>query len=114
MTEQSKQEMRRRKKQTRNSQTAKGLYDKVRSKFVKGPDGYGEVVSKAREMAMERNGGPLPKGMIAHHVGGGASNNHSDSDEKTAIVISKSANTAESNMRRAGKTRAFIKKKLGF
>lgn len=34
-------------KQTRNALTSRGIYDKQRSKHVRGKDGYGKVISVA-------------------------------------------------------------------
>lgn len=107
----SKAEMHEKKKQTRNSATAKGLYDKVRSKWVKGADGYGAVISVAREKLLDKSHGKAPEGAVAFHLQGGAHNNHSTADEG-AIWSTKGQNTAESNMRRAGESEASIKKKL--
>lgn len=91
------------KKQTRKSDTAKGLYTKVRSKILKGKDGYGAVVTVAREIAMMKAGKPLPSHMVAHHIDGNKKGAKNIDDDKKVMVVSKGENTAESNMRRAGK-----------
>lgn len=111
--ESSKAKVEKKKKQTRNTETAKGLYTKVRSKFEKGADGYGAVVTLAREKAMEANGGSLPKGSAVHHKSGSKAGAKNKKDDMDFGVMSKSDNTRESNMRRAGRTKAYIRKKLG-
>jgi hypothetical protein len=110
----SKAAIRERHKQTRNADTAKGLYTKVRSKIVKDPKtGYGIVVTKARELMIEKLGHNIPSNMVAHHLAGGSSVDDTWSQEKNAALVPKGENTAESNYRRGGKSRAWIKKKIG-
>jgi hypothetical protein len=111
--ESSKAKVAEKKKQTRNTSTAKGLYTKTRSKFMKGSDGYGAVVTLAKEKAMEANGGPLPKGSAVHHKSGNKAGAKNTKDDMDFGVMTKGENTAESNMRRAGRTKAYIRKKLG-
>jgi hypothetical protein len=88
------------KEQTRNSLTAKGVgYNKVRSKFLKGPDGYGRVISVAREKLLEKSGGKDPgKDVVARHLKPGA---HFEKDGGAAKWGSRGDNTAESNKFRA-------------
>jgi hypothetical protein len=111
--ESSKAKVAEKKKQTRNTDTAKGLYTKVRSKFEKGADGYGKVITLAREKAMEASGGSLPKGSAVHHKSGSKAGADNKKDDMDFGVMTKGENTAESNMRRAGRTKAYIRKKLG-
>jgi hypothetical protein len=111
--ESSKAKVEKKKKQTRNTESAKGLYTKVRSKFIKDKNGYGEPVTLAREKAMEANGGPLPKGSAVHHKSGNKAGAKNTKDDEDFSVISFSDNVRESNMRRAGRTKAYIRKKLG-
>lgn len=112
--ESSKAKVEKKKKQTRNTDTAKGLYTKVRSKWIKEPDtSYGAVVTLAREKAMDKNGGPLPKGTAVHHKSGNKAGAKNTKDDMDFGVLTKGENTAESNMRRAGRTKAYIRKKLG-
>jgi hypothetical protein len=105
------------KKQTRNSDTAKGLYSKVRSKWLKEKGtNYGQVVTAARENAMDANGGPLPKGTAVHHVNGSVPGAKNTKDDANFEVVSFGDNVRESNMRRGkkadiGKIRAWIKKR---
>jgi hypothetical protein len=110
--ESSKAALAKRKEQTRNSDSAKGLYRKVRSKFVKDESGkYGRVVTVAREKLIEKNGGKDPgPDVIAFHTEGGS--HWGDKGDDKAIWSTKAQNTAESNMRRAGKKKSEIKKKL--
>jgi hypothetical protein len=111
--ESSKAKVAEKKKQTRNTDTARGIYTKTRSKFLKDKDGYGMPVTLAREKAMEANGGPLPKGTAVHHKKGSVAGAKNKEDDNHFSVISKGKNTAESNMRRAGRSKAYIRKKLG-
>ena len=111
--ESSKAKVEKQKKQTRNTLTAKGIYDKQRSKFLKDPKtGYGRVISVAREKLLEKNGGEDPgPDVVAFHIEGGSHKNGKTEDEK-AIWATKGQNTSESNMRRAGRVKEYIKKKL--
>jgi hypothetical protein len=111
--ETSKARLKERKEQTRKAETSRGLYDKVRSKFVKGKDGYGAVIAVARERLLAKNGGKDPgSDMVAFHVEGGSHRNGKSNDEK-AIWASKGDNSRESNYRRGGKSKKEIQKKLG-
>jgi hypothetical protein len=112
--ESSKAKVEKKKKQTRNTATAKGLYTKTRSKWIKEPDtSYGAVVTLAREKAMDKNGGPLPKGTAVHHTKGSKEGAKNTEDDNHFAVVSFGDNVRESNMRRAGRTKAYIRKKLG-
>jgi hypothetical protein len=90
-------------KQTRNSLTAKGIgYDKVRSKYLKGPDGYGRVISVAREELIKKNGGKDPgKDMVAAHYDPG--DHLGEKDGGRARFKTRGWNTAEANRLRSGK-----------
>ncbi len=89
----------RKKKQTRNSLTAKGIgYNKVRSKIEKGPDGYGKVVSVAREKLMQKLGYDPGVDVVAQHLEPGA---HFEKDGGAFKKGTRSENTAESNSLRA-------------
>jgi hypothetical protein len=84
------------KKQSRNSLTAKGIgYYMVRSKFLKGPDGYGRVISKARENLIAKNGGKDPgKDVVAAHLSPGA---HLEKSGGAAKFKTRGENSTESN-----------------
>lgn len=90
------------KKQTRNSLTAQGRgYRMVRSKHLKGPDGYGRVISLAREKLIEKNGGKDPgENMVAAHFEPGA---HFEKDGGKARFKTRGWNTGEANKMRAKK-----------
>ena len=87
------------KNQTRKSLTAKGIgYKKVRSKYSKGPDGYGKVMIEARERLIAKNGGKDPgKNTVAGHYDGGP---HFEKGGGRARFISRGRNTADSNKAR--------------
>lgn len=89
-------------KQTRNSLTAQGRgYRMVRSKHLKGPDGYGRVISLAREKLIEKNGGKDPgENMVAAHFEPGA---HFEKDGGKARFKTRGWNTGEANRLRAKK-----------
>lgn len=91
-----------RKEQTRNSLTAKGIgYKRVRSKFLKGPDGYGRVIIEAREKLLEKNGGKDPgRNVVAAHYEPGA---HFEKGGGRARWKTRGENTGESNRLRAKK-----------
>lgn len=81
--------------QTRNSDTAKGKgYKLVRSKHLKGKDGYGRIVQKDRESYLDKNGGKDPgkDKVIAHDSPGSHKKPGSGYKLKT-----RGENTAESN-----------------
>jgi hypothetical protein len=91
-----------RKKQTRNSLTAQGRgYHLVRSKHVKGKDGYGKLVIEAREKLMDANGGkdPGPDVVAAHYKPGA----HFEKGGGKARFLSRGMNTSESNKLRSKK-----------
>jgi len=74
-------------------------YNMTRSKYVRGKDGYGRVITTAREALIKANGGkdPGPNTVAAHakfgsHFGG--------ADDQKAKWASRSWNTSESNMNR--------------
>lgn len=71
----------------------------VRSKFVKGKDGYGKVITKAREALIARNGGKDPGyNIVAAHLTPGS---HFEKDGGAARKATRGENTAESNKMRA-------------
>jgi len=90
--------------QTRNSETAKGRgYKLVRSKHLKGADGYGRIVQADREAHLDKNGGKDPgKNKVIAHKTAGAHKTPGDSAE----LKTRGENTAESN-----KLRSSIRKK---
>lgn len=90
------------KEQSRKSLTAKGIgYRRVRSKHVKGPDGYGKVILEAREKLIEKNGGkdPGPNTVAAHYTPGP----HFEKGGGRARWKTRGENSAESNRARAKK-----------
>lgn len=101
------------KKQARNKDTSKGIYTKVRSKFSNGPDGFGSVITLAREKALEANGGKLPKDSAVHHKKGSVAGANNTEDDNHWGVMTKGQNTAESNFRRGKRSKEYIRKKLG-
>jgi hypothetical protein len=73
-------------------------YSQVRSKFVKGKDGYGKKISTAREKLIAANGGKDPgKDVVAMHETFGS---HKNGDGKVHWGT-RAENTAESNKHRA-------------
>jgi hypothetical protein len=101
------------KKQTRNEDTSKGIYTKVRSRFVKGKDGQKAVITLAREKMIEANGGKDPgPSMVAHHVEGSKAGANNKSDDDKFMMVSFGDNVSESNQRRGGKdTKEWIRKR---
>jgi len=98
------------KKQTRNSDTAKGGgygYHLVRSKILKGKDGYGKVISVDREKMVKKLGRDPGPDVVVQHKEGGA---HKDKDGDDFKIGTRSENTAESNKARAKKVRARLRK----
>lgn len=79
-------------------------YDEVRSKISKGPDGYGKVVTKAREALMQKLGRDPGKNIVAMHKKGGS---HFEKDGGAFTIGTMAENTADSN-----RARAKIRKKL--
>jgi len=81
--------------QTRNSDTAKGKgYKLIRSKHLKGKDGYGRIVQADREKEMDKsNGKKLGKNKVIAHKSPGSHKSPGDSYE----VKTRGENTAESN-----------------
>lgn len=88
------------KKQTRNSLTSKGVgYHKVRSKYLKGPDGYGRVISVDRERLLARLKGKDPgKDVVVQHKKPGP---HLSKTGEPFKIGTRGENTAESNRLRA-------------
>lgn len=111
--ESSKAKVAEKKKQTRNTDTAKGIYTKVRSKWSKAKDGSGMPVTLAREKAMDAAGKKLPSDVAVHHKKGSVAGAKNKGDDNEWGIMSKSDNTRESNMRRGGRSKSYIKKKLG-
>ena len=72
-------------------------YNMVRSKIVKGKDGYGKVVSAARERMMEKLGRDPGYNTVAAHDRGGS---HFEKNGGEFDVASRAENTAESNRAR--------------
>lgn len=91
-------------KQSRHSLTAKGVgYDMVRSKYLKGPDGYGAVISELREKLIAKNGGKDPGvNTVAMHKYPGAHRGKSAKDLMGKFG-SRGLNTSDSNRARARK-----------
>lgn len=109
--ETSKARLKERKEQTRKAETSRGLYTKIRSKWLKEPGtSYGQVVTLAREKAMDANGGPLPKGTAVHHTKGSKAGASNTKDDEHFEVVSFSDNVRESNMRRGKKGKEAIDK----
>lgn len=71
-------------------------YRETRSKYVKGPDGYGKVITVARENLIKKLGYDPGKDVVASHVNPGA---HHGADQES-YWASRGRNTAESNMNR--------------
>jgi hypothetical protein len=87
----------------RDSKTTKGgnrAYRMVRSKTAKGPDGYGKVVSMARERMMSKIGKDPGYNVTANHIEGGS---HHEKDGGAFRKGTRAENTAESNRKRAKK-----------
>ncbi len=84
-------------------------YKMVRSKYLKGPDGHGRVITAAREALIAKNGGKDPgENVVAAHKNFGAHHG----DDQVATWQSRSWNTAESNMNRKDGISATDKLKL--
>ncbi len=84
-------------------------YRMTRSKYKIGKDGYGAVVTVARENLLKANHGKDPgPNIVAMHIRPGA---HHGKDQK-AVWGSRSKNTAESNMQRDGGLSTSDKLKL--
>lgn len=87
----------------RDKKTTEGgnrAYSMVRSKIVKGKDGYGKVVSKARETLMEKLGRDPGVDVVAEHKTGGS---HFEKNGGAASWGTRADNTADSNRARAKK-----------
>lgn len=90
------------KEQTRKSLTAQGRgYKLVRSKHLKGKDGYGRIMIEAREKLLDANGGkdPGPNVVAAHYKPGA----HFEKGGGKARWMSRGKNTAQSNQARGKK-----------
>jgi hypothetical protein len=87
------------KDQTRNSETAKGKgYKLVRSKHLKGKDGYGRLVQADREAHLDKNGGKDPgKDKVIAHKNPGSHKTPGDG----YTLKTRAENTAESNSYRS-------------
>lgn len=84
-------------------------YKMVRSKFVKGKDGYGKVITAAREQLLKSNGGKDPgPDVVAAHKNFGAHHG----DDQISKWKSRAWNTAESNMHRKDGISATDKMRL--
>lgn len=79
-------------------------YNMVRSKIVDGKDGYGKVVSVARERMMQKLGRDPGYNVVAAHDHGGS---HFEKDGGEFDVSTRAENTSESN--RARKIKDKIK-----
>jgi hypothetical protein len=90
--------------QSRKSETAKGRgYHLVRSKFVKGKDNYGKIVTSLREKLLAANGGKDPgPDVVAMHKFPGAHKGTTGKDMMGKFG-SRASNTASSNRLRARK-----------
>lgn len=73
-------------------------YYMVRSKVAKGKDGYGKVVSKAREKMMQRLGYDPGYNTTANHTKSGSHHEKSGGEFRKGT---RAQNTAESNKKRA-------------
>ena len=73
-------------------------YKMVRSKIAKGKDGYGKMVTLAREKMMKRLGYDPGPNVTANHTKGGS---HHEKDGGKFKKGTRSENTAESNRKRA-------------
>lgn len=79
-------------------------YKMVRSKYVKGPDNQGKVITAAREKMIAANGGKDPGyNVTANHITGGS---HHEEDGGKFRKGTRAENTAESNRARAKSNRA--------
>jgi hypothetical protein len=61
---------------------------------------------------MDKLKGPIPKGMVVHHMGRKKDGSEDVGNAEEVALISFSDNVRESNYRRGGKKEAWIKKKL--
>jgi hypothetical protein len=85
-------------------------YAMVRSKVSRGKDGYGKVVSLARERLMQKLGRDPGVDTVAAHYEPGA---HKEADGGKARFESRGENTAESNTKREKKGFKRLLEKLG-
>jgi hypothetical protein len=84
-------------------------YREVRSKISRGKDGYGKVVSVAREKMMQKLGKDPGKDIVAAHKNPGA---HREKGGGAAEPRPRGENTAESNKKRSKKNFKQILEKL--
>lgn len=94
----------------RDDKTSAGgnrAYRMVRSKVAKGKDGYGKVVSVAREKLMEKLGRDPGVDTVAEHKSNGS---HFEKNGGAAAWGSRADNTADSNRDRAKKKKKFSDK----
>lgn len=87
-------------KRIRDKFTTEGgnrAYNMVRSKIVKGKDGFGKVVSVAREKLMRKLGRDPGEDVVAAHTKSGS---HFEKDGGDFRIASRGENTAESNRAR--------------
>ena len=77
--------------------SGKGSYYKVRSKILKGKDGYGRVVTQEREKLLEKFGKDPGPDVVAMHKSFGA---HPSKKIDPWRVGTRAENTAESNVHR--------------
>ena len=98
-------------KAIRDKLTTKGGnrgYLMQRSRVSKGPDGYGKVVSVAREKLMQKLGKDPGEDVVAMHKEFGS---HFEKDGGKASFGSRASNTAESNKNRAAIRKRLLRKK---
>ncbi len=95
----------------RDAKTTKGgnrAYKMVRSKVSKGKDGYGKVVSAAREKLMQKSGKDPGYNTVAKHEKDGS---HFEEDGGKAKFGSRASNTADANKKRKFSDKIKEKKK---
>ena len=74
----------------------------VRSKIDKGPDGYGRVIQKSRELMLQKEGHVLPSNIVPMHKKPGS---HFESNGGSYVKGTQSDNIADSNRARAKKVK---------
>jgi len=86
-------------------------YKQVRSKYVKGADGYGKKVTPLRERLIARNGGKDPgKDVVAAHTKPGPHPGDSGDDVRGRFE-SREKNSADAGKLRAERVRARLRGK---
>lgn len=88
------------KKAKEDNPSGSEYYKMVRSKTVKGPDGYGKVISVDREKMINKLGKDPGKNTVVMHKKFGIHKNPKGEDFK---IGTRAENTAESNKNRAKK-----------